>query len=320
MKIILHKLLVVVFVGLFTNTLVAKEYKVAIFDYDIREKNKQSVAKYIEEKLLNTKHKFKKLEHFSGANTEINSLRVLKKLDNENYDLIITITSDSMVPATHTLKNTPWLFTNINNPKFFGIRDINKPGNKKSGVTYYVPVIKQIEFFNQVLNNKLQKVGLIFDYYAKSRRAELVEFREVCLTLNIKYDIKLIKGVEDFPKVTKELLADNVDAIIVTSSGKLYNNIDKILNLTNDKKVPIFSVNKKGVPNGALSALASDYYKMVDENLIPMVLDVLQNGKNPGNMPIQYSKNPLIYINQTQANKLGLDISTGMLKSASRIY
>jgi len=300
--------------------LLAQEYKVAIFDFDVRAQNQPSIANHIEKQLLKTGLTFSKIEHFSGRNSEITSLRVLTRLDAKNYDLVITITSDSMVPATHALKNTPWLFTNINNPRFFGIRDALNPGAKKSGVTYYVPVVKQIKFFNEVLNKNLKKIGVIFDYYAKSRRAELVEFREASLKLNINYEIKLIKEVKELKEVTQELLDEKVEAIIITSSGKLYNNIDKIIDIANSKKVPIFSVNKKGVVNGALSAIASDYYKMVDENLIPMAVDVLKHGLNPGHMPVQYLKKPFIYLNLTQAKKLNLEISDTIKQRASKKY
>ena len=125
---------------------------------------------------------------------------------NENYDLIITITSDSMVPATHRLKKTPWLFTNVNNPSFFGISNVLIPGNNKSGTTYYVPVIKQLVFFNKIMNGKLKKIGLIFDYDAKSRRAELIEFREAALSLGIDYILKLVKNKNELPSVAKLII------------------------------------------------------------------------------------------------------------------
>ncbi|OUR72722.1 hypothetical protein A9Q76_03365, partial [Arcobacter sp. 31_11_sub10_T18] len=136
MKKIITLFIIIFFAVMTLSTVQAKEYKVAIFDFDVRERNQPTVAKHIEKQLKNTGLKFKKIEHFTGRDSEITSLRVLKRLDEKNYDLIITITSDSMVPATHALKKTPWLFTNINNPRFFGIRDALNPGDKKSGVTY----------------------------------------------------------------------------------------------------------------------------------------------------------------------------------------
>ena len=263
---------------------------------------------------------FSSVRQFTGRENENFSYALLQKLDTEHYDLIITITSDAMVPATHGLVNTPWLFTNINNPKFFGIRDINKPGNNKSGVTYYVPAIKQVAFFNYIMSGGLKKVGVIFDHYAKSRRAELIEFKEALIKSNIEYIIKLVRKKNDLPLVVKKMIEKNVNAIILTSSNKLYNNINLILEQSTKKKIPIFSVNKKAVSKGAISALASDYYNMVDENLIPMVINVLKNGKNPGSIPVQYVKNPLIYLNLTQANKIGLRIPRDLEDRISKRY
>lgn len=305
---------------MFPSLLFGKEYKVAIFDYDIREKNEQSVAKYIQSNLLKTGLTFSAINQFSGNENEDTSLRVLAKLENDHYDLIITITSDSMVPATHRLINTPWLFTNVNNPKFFGIRDMQNPGNNKSGVTYYVPIVKQLTLFNEIMQGKIKKIGIIFDYNAKSRRAELIEFREAALTLGMEYIIERVKNENELLDITKGMAKEGVNAIILTSSGKIYNNINLILKFTNKKKIPIFSVNKRAVKYGAVGAMASDYYSMVDENLIPMVIDVLKNGKKPGNMPVQYLNNPRIYLNLTQAKKLGLEIPNKLKDSASKKY
>jgi putative tryptophan/tyrosine transport system substrate-binding protein len=304
----------------FPLSAVCKEYRVAVFDYDIRSTGKITIAEHIEKQLRNTNLRFHEINHFNGEENQKKAMDVLAGLDSKNYDLIITITSDSMIPAIHTISRTPLLFTNINNPRFFGIQNPRRPGRNMSGVTYYVPVAKQIALFQKIMGEKLCKLGMIFDKHAKSRRAELWEFRSVTQKMKITSKIVLVDKSENLPEAAKKLFASHVDAIVVTSSDKIYDHFESIIDICTNQKIPIFSVNKNGVAKGAIAAFACDYYMMVDECLIPMAIEVLDKGVNPGTMPVRSLKNPSIYLNLTQSKKLGLIIPDEILKIASKIY
>ncbi len=302
-------------------SVVCKEYRVAVFDYDIRSTGEITIAKHIEKQLRNnTGLRFHEINHFNGEENQNKTMDVLTGLDSEKYDLIITISSDAMIPAHHTISRTPLLFTNINNPRFFGIQNPNRPGRNMSGVTYYVPAAKQIALFQKIMGEKLCKLGMIFDKHAKSRRAELWEFRSVARKMEITNKIVLVDAPENLPDATKKLLSCHVDAIVVTSSDKIYDHFESMIDMCTNQKIPIFSVNKKGVEKGAIAAFASDYKAMVDECLIPMAIEVLDKGVNPGVMPVRSLKNPSIYLNLTQSKKLGLIIPDEVLKIASKIY
>jgi ABC-type uncharacterized transport system substrate-binding protein len=103
-------------------------------------------------------------------------------------------------------------------------------------------------------------------------------------------------------------LEDGVDAIIATSSDKVYNNIGQILNTCNDAGVPIYSFNKSGVRLGAVAALASDYFEMVDRLLIPMAIKVLHGNVNPGDLPPAFLRKNLVYLNARQIKRLHLQV------------
>lgn len=307
-------------IATFCSPLFADEYRVAVFDYDIRPTNVKTVAKHIEKRLKETHLVFRQIDQYTGGEDFKKSANVLKKLEMDNYDLIITITSDAIVPAYHNVKKTPWLFTNVNNPMFFGVQNLQKPGRNMSGVTYYVPVAEQLKFFQQVSNSSLNSVGVIFDNQAKSRKVEVREFRTTMRDMGMEFQWQIINKKEDLAGATRKLIGKNVDAIVVTSSGKLYKNIDKMLNIASKRKIPIFSVNKKGVQNGAIAAFASDYYTMVDECLIPMVIEVLEKGKSPGDLPVRHLKNASVYLNLSQAKKLNIEISKDLKKRAKKLF
>lgn len=293
--------------------------RIAIFDYDNRSIPDSSISDYIETEIRKS-IKTDTIIHFSGKGNDDTALVVLEKIESENFDLVITITSDAMIPAYHRIKSTPWLFTNVNNPRFFGISlDRNSAANV-SGVTYYVPVNEQMNLFSEILGDSLKSIGVIFDNVAKSRKVEVGEFRKEAKQRNLSYSLEILKDLSQFTQLAEKLIANDVDAIIITSSDKLYTNLNMITDICRESKVPIFSVNPQGVANGAIAAFASDYYQMVNECLIPMVEDVIIHKKSPGEIPIGSLKKPGLYINETAAKEVGIEIAPHIMKKATRIY
>ncbi len=289
-------------------------FKVAIFDFDDRLEQPLSTAKYIEQKLKRLNDEIQ-VDQFSGEKNTAFSIKLLKQLDNNHYDLLITITSDALIIANHTIEKTPTLFTNVNNPLSLGFQTLGPPGRMISGASYYISVEKQLKFYKKILPG-LTKIGFIFDQQNKSKKVELPEVRSTCEKMGLSYGIEVVPSVKKLRYAAARLIKEGAQAISIGSSDLLYDNISVINDICDRSYIPLLSFNKDGVKHGAIAALSSDYNLMVDELIIPMATKVLNNGISPGKMPIAFLKKHLIFINITQAKKLKLNISKEILDQA----
>ncbi len=289
----------------------AQAYRVAIFDFDDRLNEPHTIAKYIESK-LKAKESRIQVEQFSGKGDEAIAVKTLEVLDSVGYDLIITITSDALIIAHHTLLKTPTLYTNVNNPLFFFFLTLESPGGNISGVSYYVSIEKQLQIYQEIQPN-LKKLGFIFDKFNKSRKVELPESRESCKRLGLDCEIEIVDNKTELKPRVKNLIAKEVDAIVATSSGTIYTNIEEFIDVCDQAGIPIYSFNRAGVIHGAIAALASDYFLMVDNLLLPMALKVLQDNLSPGKMPAAFLKENKLFLNITQIDKLSLNIPKKIL-------
>ncbi len=289
--------------------------KIAIFDFDDRLEEPATTAKYIEKQL---KEKLDNLivDQYTGREDTSYSIKVLDEIDLAGYDLLITITSDALIIANHIIKQTPTLFTNVNNPLSLGFQTLGPPGGMISGASYYISVEKQLEFYKKILPD-LTRIGFIFDQQNKSKKAELPEVRMTCQKMGIGYGIEVVSNVDELEKAALRLIEEGAQAISIASSDLLYNNISVFLESCNKALVPVLSFNKKGVKQGALAALASDYNLMVDNLIIPMAVKVVKEKVDPGKMPIAFLKDHLIFINLPQAKKLNLNISKEIIDQAT---
>ena len=293
-------------------------WRVAIFDFDDRLHEADTVAKHLE-KILREQEPNVKIEQFSGEGSEKTSVERIKQLERAGYDIIVTITSDALILAQHFLKQTPTLYTNVNNPLFLGFSTLDAPGGNISGASYYVPIMEQLEFFKRI-QPELGHLGFLFDEENRSRQAEVGETRESCKRLGLESSMRLVTTPQELVPKVEELIDKGVDAIVVTSSETIYNHIQIFKNLCERAGIPIYSYGRNAVENGAVAALASDYYLMVEKLIVPMILRVLKEGVSPGTMPAAFLDENLMFINLTEAKKLGIRIPEELLRQAAEIY
>jgi putative tryptophan/tyrosine transport system substrate-binding protein len=306
--------LIVLYFIVFLPYAQAQVYKVAVFDYDDRLDQKQSTAKYIQQQLTK-KVPAIALDQYSGKANLTRSIKVLQELDTKGYDLIITITSDALIVAQHVIKQTPTLFTNVNNPLFLGFDSLGRHKGLISGASYYISVENQLDLYMTILPD-LKRMGFIFDLNNKSKKVELPEVRQVCKKKGIHYRIEVVTREEELEQAVQRLIANGAEAVIIGSSDMLYNNISRFIDQCTESNVPVFSFNKKGVDSGAIAALSSDYNQMVDNLVIPMALEVLENKKSPGELPIAFLKENWVFINLSQARKINLHIPKQIINRA----
>lgn len=287
--------------------------KIAIFDYDDRLNQPNTIAKIIEAD-LKAWDKTLVIEQFSGKGAEATSVAVLEELDAKGYNLIILITSDALLLARHVVTKTQALFTNVNNPLIYGFATLSAPGRNISGATYYVPIAKQLALYKEIMPG-IKKLGFIFDDTATSRRAELGESRNVCAKIGVGFETELITSKADLEAATKKLIAAKVDAIVLTSSAVIYDNADLIGKTTDPAKIPLFSFHKNAISKGAIASLSSDYVILAKEVLEPMVRKAL-GGTPVGTMPIQDLPKNFLSLNATKAAQLGIHIPNTVLSRA----
>ena len=292
--------------------------RVAIFDFDKRPTTPDPLARHMEKKLKEISGDIM-VDHYSGNGDETRSVQILADIEKAGYDLVITRTSDALIIAQHTLFQTPALYTNVNNPLLFGFKTLGPPGGNISGASYYIPVIKHLQVY-RAIQPSLKKPGFIFDKTNKSRKVEIPETREACAGLGLACEMEFIDHKTQLGRTVEKLIGKKVDAIIAASSGMIYENINTILDVANQARIPVYSFYKTGAFQGAVAALSSDFFRMVDELIAPMARKVLFDKLSPGSMPAAFLEKNKLFINMKQAEKLGLAIPQSLLDEYDVVY
>lgn len=279
------------------------EGRVAIFDYDYRDFDEPGFAPYLEKKLSKWDPTLT-IVTLSAEGDQQQGIMLLDQLDNEKWDLIITITTDALHLALHRLHKTPFVFTNAGNPSALGITDMGDINRTFTGASYYVSARKQLEFFLQI-QPEIQRLGFLFDPNNRSMLVEAQDVRQACKELGIEFIYRRVATEASLALMASELVAEGVDAIVATNSDRIYLRISEIEKGLGAHQVPIYSFSFLGVEKGALAALASDHWEIIDKLVIPRVQLILRGHKLPSELAIGYLPSPQRYFNDEALKRFG---------------
>jgi putative ABC transport system substrate-binding protein len=253
---------------------------------------------------------------FNSDRSEELAKENLRKMDDMGFDLIYSLSSAGTKIAAQMDLKTPIISTVINHPLVLGIKDRpNSNGSIITGTSYYVDAEKQLAFYLRLFP-EVRKVGMIYDSANPAGvLAEEPFMRDACAKAGLEFVSMGIKRVDELASTSDELFGQGVELVVVPTNNLIYENLEILLDRSNVKGVPVVSMNKQGVENGALAGLFADTYNLGRQTtaIAKRILD--ENGK--GKYPFEYSHQPDVILNLSGAQAISYEFPSEVLGSAS---
>lgn len=249
--------------------------------------------------------------------TETDAVENLRMLDSMNLDVIYSLSS----AATQIVKKigmyTPVIATVINHPASLSISDTDSGKEVKlSGTSYYIDVHKQLELYRDLFP-QARKIGMIYD--SNNPAGYLAEepfLREACTNAALAFVSLGIDKASVLPEATRRLLANGVDVIVIPTNNLIYDHLSTVLEIANKQDVPVVSMSKQGVENGALAALYADTYDL-GRQAADLAINILRGKLDPREAGFHFAHQPDIIINLTSAKALRYRFPPDVLNAAA---
>ena len=241
----------------------------------------------------------------------------LKMLDAMGLDVIYSLSSAGTQVAKKIGMNTPVIATVINHPVSLNISDAQGGNNVKlSGTSYYIDVHEQLELYRELFPGT-RKIGMIYD--SKNPAGYLAEepfLRKACATAGIDFASVGIDKASDLPQATQSLLKGGATMIVIPTNNLIYENLSPVIEVANRNQVPVVSMSKQGVENGALAALYADTYDL-GRQAAELAARIITGDVDPREAGFQYARRSDIIINLTSAKALQYQFPPHVLGKAA---
>ena len=232
-------------------------------------------------------------------------------------DLIYSLSSAGTKIANKLNLTTPVIATVINHPASLGVNQESATnGTPLTGTSYYVDAEKQLKLY-RTLFPKVTMVGMIFDL--KNPAGYLAEepfMRDASDKVGLKFMSVGISNKSELEKATRKLVKAGVDLIVVPTNRLVYGNLQTVLAVSYGRRIPVVSMNKQGVENGALAGLFADTYNL-GRLTVPMAMRIMRDRADPMEIGFEYISQPEIILNMNTANQLSYEFPAAVLGQAA---
>jgi putative ABC transport system substrate-binding protein len=112
-------------------------------------------------------------------------------------------------------------------------------------------------------------------------------------------------------KQAAESLMGRADAIYITLDNTVVSAVDTIIEVANKNKIPFFSSDRDTVERGAFATVGFKYYDH-GYQAGQMAIEILKNGKNPGEIPVTFPDKLDYILNLKAAEAQGIEVTDAM--------
>ncbi len=245
-----------------------------------------------------------------NASGEItNCTTIVSKFVSDNVDLIMANATDALSAASNATADIPIVATSITDfATALQIKDWNgKTGTNVTGTADLAPLEEQAAMIKELFPDA-KKVGILYcsaepnsKYQSDIVEAELKKLGYEC-------EIFTFVDTNDVTAVTQNAV-DKSDVIYIPTDNKAASNTEAINNIAEPAGVPIVA-GEEGICKGCGIATLSISYYGIGHRAGEMAYEILVNGKNPGDMEIEYTTDLTKKYYADRAAALNIEIPT----------
>ncbi|MEF2248234.1 ABC transporter substrate-binding protein [Paenibacillus sp. IITD108] len=253
-----------------------------------------------------------KIDYNSAQFEPSNSKTIAQKIANGKSDLALGIATNPALDLANTVTDRPVLFAAVTDPIEAGVvKQLQAPGGNVTGAADTNPdaIVQTMDFIAAEFPN-VKTVGVIIN----EGEPNAVVMAKIAEEQLAKHGIKMTKKAiakSAEVKQAADALVGKVDAIYITLDNEVVSGVSSIIEVANKNKIPFFSADRDSVEAGAFAAVGFKYYDHGYE-VGQMAVEILKNGKKPGEMDVTVPQKLDFIINLKAAEAQGVEVTDKM--------
>lgn len=288
----------------------AATYKVGIVQ-QLEHPALDAATKGFQEKLTELMGQDVAFEYQNAQGEQTNCTTIATKFVSDEVDLIMANATTALQSAAAATADIPIIGTSVTDFVTAGVVESNEaPGTNVTGASDLAPVDEQIALLKSVVPDA-KKVAIVYCsaepnslFQSKLAQAELEK-------LGIAWEEYTAADSNEVQSVITNAIS-TCDTVYIPTDNTMANNMEIIKNVTVPAGIPVICGEEGMCGSGGLATLSISYYDL-GAKAAEMAYDILVNGADPAEMPIEYvSEGITPKYNAAVAEELGVTLPEGM--------
>lgn len=246
------------------------------------------------------------LDFNNAQGEQANCQTIAQKLVNDGDDMIFAIATPAAQAVANLTETIPVLISSVTDPQSAKLVKTNEmPGTNVTGTSDLTPVAEQIKLLKKIIPTA-KKVGLMYSSNEQNSIFQIDLAKKACEAEGLEYIEGTVSNSNEIQQVAQGLVG-KVDVLYIPTDNMLASGMATVAMVANESKIAIICGEEGGLEGGALATYGINYYEL-GKQTATMAVDIIENGTNPAEMPIQYLSTCNLLVNQEAAALLGISI------------
>lgn len=252
-----------------------------------------------------------KIDLQNAQNEETNCATIATKFVNDGVDLILANATPALTATAAATGDIPIIGTSITDYVTTGtVKSNEAPGGNVTGTSDLAPIDQQIELLQRLVPDA-KNVGILYCSSEANSVYQAEQAQKYLEEAGMTVETYTVADSNDIQQVVTKA-SENSDVIYIPTDNTIASNMEIVKNVTVPAKIPVIAGEENMCAGGGLATLSISYYS-IGYNAGLMAYEILVNGKNPAEMPIQYADEVTLKYNAEIASELGIEIPDDMV-------
>lgn len=229
----------------------------------------------------------------------------------DGVDVIVPIATPAAqsVQAATEDNQIPVVFSAVSDPVSAGLVDsLEAPGANITGTSDALNAKAVIDLMLSAQPD-MKKLGILYDQGQDSSKQPVADALAYCKELGIETVEKTGTTNDELILAAEALIADGVDAVFTPTDNTVMTAELAIYEKFIEANIPHYGGADSFALNGAFCGYGVNYVTLGTATA-DMVVDILVNGENPAQTPVQIMSSGIAMVNTETAGAIGLDYSS----------
>ncbi len=247
------------------------------------------------------------------------AVSIAQSFASSDADLVLAVATPAAQAAAQAITDKPVLFTAVTDAVTADLVASNaKPGGNVTGTSDAVPddaLQAQFELIKQLVPDAA-KVGIVYASGEVNSEVQVAAAEKVAAGLDLEIVTKTVTTSGDIPQATESL--GDVDAIYVPTDNLVVGGISSLVQVAEEKQIPVIGAESGTVEGGAIATLGIDYTEL-GRQTGEMALRILEKGEDPADTPVEFATELAYVVNPGAAERMGVEIPQEILDQATTV-
>ena len=255
---------------------------------------------------------------FANASGDNATLQMMASDFADGYDLVLAVATPVAQALSAVTDSTPILGTAITDYVSAGlVMSEETPGANVSGTSDMSPIAEQIDLLLK-LAPEAKNIGVMYTSSEVNSQVQADEAIAYIESLGLTPVVKTITAVGDMQQAMESVVG-KVDAIFIPTDNIFASAMEIVAQVAGLNKLAVVAGASSMVEVGGLATYGIDYYELGRQTGL-MALEILENGAEISQMPVQHQTEFAVYLNQAMADEIGVTFPEDLLERAAAIW